>query len=75
MRTVKIPALSNLEGAMTEVEFNRLLDAVRTAIEPALRKELLTHRRKRNQRAKGRMVIRAAAAPINTFAVYHDRTI
>jgi hypothetical protein len=52
MRTVKIPALSNSEGAMTEVEFNRLLDAVRTAIEPALRKELLTHRRKRNQRAK-----------------------
>ena len=31
MRTVKIPALSNSESAMTEVEFNRLLDAVRTA--------------------------------------------
>jgi hypothetical protein len=52
MRTVKMPALSNSEGAMTEVEFNRLLDAVRTAIEPALRKELLTHPRNRNQRAK-----------------------
>ena len=52
MRTVKIPALSNSEGAMTEVEFNRLLDAVRMAIEPALRKELLTHRRTFNKRAK-----------------------
>jgi hypothetical protein len=45
MRTVKIPALSNSEGAMTEVEFNRLLDAVRMAIEPALREEFLIHRR------------------------------
>ena len=52
MRTVKIPALSNSEGAMTEVEFDRLLDAVRMAIEPALRKELLTHRRTFNKRAK-----------------------
>ena len=34
MRTVKIPALSNSESAMTEVEFDRLLDAVRTAVEP-----------------------------------------
>jgi hypothetical protein len=52
MRTVKIPVLSNSESAMTEVEFNRLLDAVRLAIEPALREELLTHRRTLNQRAK-----------------------
>jgi len=52
MRTVKIPALSNSESAMTEVEFDRLLDAVRIAIEPALRKELLTHRRTFNKRAK-----------------------
>ena len=52
MRTVKIPALSNPESAMTEVEFDRLLDAVRMAIEPALRKELLTHRRTFNKRAK-----------------------
>ena len=52
MRTVKIPALSNSESAMTEVEFDRLLDAVRMAIEPALRKELLTHRRTFNKRAK-----------------------
>jgi len=52
MRTVKIPALSNSESAMTEVEFDRLLDALRMAIEPALRKELLTHRRTFNKRAK-----------------------
>ncbi len=52
MRTVKIPALSNSESAMTEVEFNRLLDAVRTAIEPALREEFLTNRRTLNKRAK-----------------------
>ncbi len=52
MRTVKIPALSNSEGAMTEVEFNRLLDAVRIAIEPALREEFLIHRRTFNKRAK-----------------------
>ncbi len=52
MRTVKIPALSDSESAMTEVEFDRLLDAVRMAIEPALRKELLTHRRTFNKRAK-----------------------
>jgi hypothetical protein len=52
MRTVKIPALSNSESAMTEVEFDRLLDAVRMAIEPALRKEFLTHRRTFNKRAK-----------------------
>ncbi len=52
MRTVKIPALSNPESAMTEVEFNRLLDAVRMAIEPALREEFLTHRRSFNKRAK-----------------------
>ena len=52
MRTVKIPALSNPESAMTEVEFNRLLDAVRMAIEPALREEFLTHRRTFNKRAK-----------------------
>ena len=52
MRTVKIPALSNSESAMTEVEFDRLLDAVRMAIEPALRKEYLTHRRTFNKRAK-----------------------
>jgi hypothetical protein len=52
MRTVKIPALSNSESAMTEVEFDRLLDAVRMAIEPALRKELLTHRRTFDKRAK-----------------------
>ena len=52
MRTVKIPALSNPVSAMTEDEFDRLLDAVRMAIEPALRKELLTHRRTFNKRAK-----------------------
>src|ERR1019366_9579223 len=32
---VKIPARSNLESAMSEAQFDRLLDAVRTAIEPA----------------------------------------
>ena len=52
MRIVEIPALSDSEGAMTEVEFDRLLDTVRMAIEPALRKELLTHRRTFNKRAK-----------------------
>jgi hypothetical protein len=52
MRTVKIPALSNSESAMTEVEFDRLLDAVRMAIEPALRKEFLTHRRTFDKRTK-----------------------
>ena len=52
MRTVKIPALSNSESAMTEVEFDRLLDAVKMAIEPALRKELLTRRRTFNKRTK-----------------------
>ena len=52
MRTDKIPALSNSESAMTEAEFNRLLDAVRMAIEPALREELLTHRRTFDKRAK-----------------------
>jgi len=52
MRTVKIPALSNSESAMTEVEFDRLLDAVRMAIEPALRKEFPTQRRTSNKRAK-----------------------
>jgi hypothetical protein len=39
MRTDEIPVLSNSESAMTEAEFNRLLDAVRMAIEPALREE------------------------------------
>jgi hypothetical protein len=52
MRTVKIPVLSDSESAMTEVEFNRLLDAVRMAIEPALREEFLTHRRTFNKPAK-----------------------
>ena len=52
MRTDKIPALWNSESAMTEVEFDRLLDAVRMAIEPALRKGLLNHRRIFNKRAK-----------------------
>ena len=52
MRTIKIPVLSNSESAMTEVEFNRLLDAVRMAIEPALREEFLTSRRISNKRAK-----------------------
>ena len=52
MRTDNIPALSNLESAMTEAEFNRLLDAVRTAIEPALRKELLHHRPTFDRRSK-----------------------
>ena len=52
MRTVKIPALSNSESAMTEVEFDRLLDAVRMAIEPALRDEFLAHWRTFNKRAK-----------------------
>jgi hypothetical protein len=52
MRTGKIPALSNSESAMTEVEFDRLLDAVRMAIEPALRKEFPTRRRTFNKRAK-----------------------
>jgi hypothetical protein len=52
MRTDQIPALSNSESAMTEAEFNRLLDAVRMAIEPALREEFLTHRRTFDKRAK-----------------------
>jgi hypothetical protein len=34
MREVKICARLNSESAMTEVEFDRLLDAVRTAISP-----------------------------------------
>lgn len=32
---VKIPARSNLQDAISEAQFDRLLDAVRTAIEPA----------------------------------------
>ena len=52
MRTDKIPALSNLESAMTEADFNRLLDAVRMAIEPALRKELLHRRPSFDKRSK-----------------------
>jgi len=52
MLTDKIPALENSENAMTEAEFNRLLDAVRMAIEPALRGEFLTHRRTFDKRAK-----------------------
>jgi len=32
---VKILARSNLESAMSEAQFDQLLDAVRTAIEPA----------------------------------------
>ena len=52
MRTDKIPALENSESAMTEAEFNRLLDAVRMAIEPALREEFLTQRRTFDKRAK-----------------------
>ena len=52
MRTDKIPVLSNSESAMTEAEFNRLLDAVRMAIEPALREEFLTQRRTFDKRAK-----------------------
>jgi hypothetical protein len=43
MRTVKISALPNLESAIAEVEFDRLLDAVRTAVDSALREEFLTH--------------------------------
>jgi hypothetical protein len=42
MRTVKIPALSKFESAMTEVEFDRLLDAVRTGISPAPQENVLT---------------------------------
>ena len=52
MRTDKIPVLSNSESAMTEAEFNRLLDAVRMAIEPALREEFLTQRRTFDKRPK-----------------------
>ena len=52
MRTDKIPALSNSESAMTEAEFNRLLDAVRMAIEPTLRKELLRHRPASDKRSQ-----------------------
>src|SRR5258707_6105087 len=52
MRTDKIPALENSESAITEAEFSRLLDAVRMAIEPALRKELLHHGRTFDKRAK-----------------------
>ena len=43
IRTVKISALSNLESAITEVEFDRLLDTVRMAVDSALREEFLTH--------------------------------
>jgi hypothetical protein len=52
MRPDKIPVLSNSESAMTEAEFNRLLDAVRMAIEPALGEEFLTHRPTFDKRAK-----------------------
>jgi hypothetical protein len=58
MLTDKIPAPENSESAITEAEFNRLLDAVRTAIEPALREEFLTHRPafdKRSQAADDQM--------------------
>ena len=41
MRTVKIPALT--ERAISDVEFDRLLDAVRMAIEPAPREDSLAH--------------------------------
>jgi hypothetical protein len=43
MRTVRISALPDLESAITEVEFDRLLDAVRMAVDTALREEFLTH--------------------------------
>ena len=52
MRTDEIPALENPESAITEAEFNRLLDAVRMAIEPALREEFLTQRRTFDKREK-----------------------
>jgi hypothetical protein len=52
MRTDEIPALENPESAITEAEFNRLLDAVRMAIEPALREEFLTQRRTFDKRPK-----------------------
>jgi hypothetical protein len=57
MLTDKIPALENSESAMTEAEFNRLLDAVRMAIEPALREEFLTRPTfdKRSQAANDQM--------------------
>ena len=37
----KIPALSNLESAVSEVELDRLLDVVRTAIDPAPQEDFL----------------------------------
>ena len=52
MRADKIPAPEYSESAMTEAEFNRLLDAVRIAIEPAVRKELLHHRQTFDKRLK-----------------------
>jgi len=42
MRTVKISALFKFESAMSEVEFDRLLDAVRMAIAPAPQEDVLT---------------------------------
>ncbi len=41
MRTVKTPALT--ERAIRDVGFDRLLDAVRMAIEPAPREDFLAH--------------------------------
>jgi hypothetical protein len=40
-RLLRSCALENLEGAMSEAEYNRLLDAVRTAIEPAPQEDFL----------------------------------
>jgi hypothetical protein len=64
MRTDKIPALSNSESAMTEAEFNRLLDAVRMAIEPAGRPPI-SGRKRQTTKWPGRSFhfLRAGTAP------------
>jgi hypothetical protein len=43
MRNVTSPALARLESAQTEVEFDRLLDAVRAALASAPQPNISTH--------------------------------
>jgi hypothetical protein len=45
-------ALENREGAMSEAEYNRLLDAVRTAIEPAPQEDFLARPKTFNRPTK-----------------------
>ncbi len=52
MPKVKIPALAKFERAKTDIEFDQVLDAVRTAIASAPQAALLTHPPTFNRRPK-----------------------